>query len=314
MPINRVVIWGHRPKTSLGIGRYKIQSHTHSYIHSGYFRAFKLLGFETIWIDKPSQLPAGFESNHIFFTEGQVDDKLPISKKNLYVTHHSSPGKYSELGGNWIKLHNFVTDLLEGDSYSYPGGKVEKLDSVTFWDDANRALYQPWATDLFPSDVKEFRPLLGSDSSQINYVGTINHDGIEPKFKVFKQRAQSSGYRVRVHSGVSDEKARALVRDSAICLDIRGAWHLQRGYIPCRLWKILSYGRVATSNSAKLLSIFGNRVTFETESDALFDAAIKNQAESTLSQLVDNQNWVMQNHTFLNRARMVLEVLGIDGK
>jgi len=31
--INKIIIWGH-----------KLHSHTHSYIHSGYYEAFKKLG------------------------------------------------------------------------------------------------------------------------------------------------------------------------------------------------------------------------------------------------------------------------------
>ena len=36
----RVIIWG-----------YPLHTHTHSYIHLGYYRAFKALGFETYWSD-----------------------------------------------------------------------------------------------------------------------------------------------------------------------------------------------------------------------------------------------------------------------
>ena len=38
--IKKVVIWGH-----------KLYSHTHSFIHSGFFKAFKHLGYDTYWFD-----------------------------------------------------------------------------------------------------------------------------------------------------------------------------------------------------------------------------------------------------------------------
>ena len=38
-PVKQVVIWG-----------YPLHSHTHSYIHNGFFRAFKHLGYKTLWL------------------------------------------------------------------------------------------------------------------------------------------------------------------------------------------------------------------------------------------------------------------------
>lgn len=40
MDIKQVVIWGH-----------KLHSHTHSYIHNGFFLAFKHMGYNTLWLD-----------------------------------------------------------------------------------------------------------------------------------------------------------------------------------------------------------------------------------------------------------------------
>jgi hypothetical protein len=60
--IDKVVIWGH-----------KLHTHTHSYIHEGFFRAFENLGYPTYWFDKLDDIADFDFSNTFFITEGQVD-------------------------------------------------------------------------------------------------------------------------------------------------------------------------------------------------------------------------------------------------
>lgn len=312
MKIKRVVIWGHKKKNTFGVGNFSIKSHTHSYIHAGYFEAFQRLGFETIWIDNVDDLPIDSNRGHLFFTEGQVDNSMPVSKENYYVTHHSNPEKYREVARNWVKLHNFVADLLEGMSFNYPASTVQKIDHVTFWDDKNSALYQPWATDIFPGEESDFPPIFAKSTKTVNYVGTINHDGIELRFRQIRTAARRLGYSIRTYSGVSDERARKLMRDSAVCFDVRGDWHLSRGYVPCRLWKTLSYGRAVASNSSLLSPIFRDHILIESNSSEFFEAALQNESQASLSKIRDSQAWVIRNHTFINRARRILEVLEID--
>ena len=302
--LKRVVIWGHKPVKTLGFGRFKRSSHTHSHIHLGYFKAFSALGFETYWIDSLKDLPKPFLEQSLFFTEGQVDEDLPVNMASFYVTHHSDSEKYHSLGERWLKLHNFVMDLRDGRSYNYPGSKVQEVDDVTYFDQDNNALYQPWATDLLPGS--EVNPMLPSVKI-VNYVGTINHDGISGRFTKFREDAKASGYIVKVHSGVSEDEARRLMQTSALAIDFRGDWHLARGYIPCRLWKGLSYGRAMTSNSAILEGVFGSRVAFAQQDEPLFDAAVRNERSSNSASIHENAEWVMKNHTFVNRAKRILE-------
>lgn len=311
MDIERVVIFGHRPgvgRNLLGFGR---RTHTHSYIHGGYFRAFSALGFETYWLDENSKNLASLPTKRtLFFTEDQVDRSIPLAANGYYVTHSSSKSKYEEIGAVRLNLCNFVSDLRQGISFNYPGQFVEKIDDVTYVDAASRALYQPWATDLLPSeiDAADVIPFSGS-IREINYVGTIGHDHIQTRFDAFRRAAAGSGVRVKLHSGVSDQEARSLVRNSLISVDLRGDWHLERGYIPCRLWKNLSYGMHVGSNSELLKPIFEDRVSFDSDPAALFDRTLADTSRITLEERRLAMLWVRERHTFVNRARRVLETI-----
>lgn len=303
---SRVIVWGHRPVRTIGLGRLKRKSHTHSYIHAGYANAFRFLGYETHWIDSLRDLKNISLDGALVFTEGQVDDDLPIDYRASYVTHHSDPSKYEGKVTRWLKLHNFVTDLQFGISYNYPGHSVERINDVTYFDSSNKAIYMPWATDLLPGQTA---PTAARSQTQIHYVGTVNHDGIYPRFRRFSESASLAGFEVHNHAGVSDSRAMALASESKLVVDIRGDWHLERGYIPCRIWKALSYGRTLTSNSPKLYSVFSDRIGFAPEGQDQFAIALRREAESNIGMELENREWVMTNHTFVNRVKSILEVL-----
>ena len=63
----KVVIWG-----------FPLHSHTHSYIHYGWYKGFKHLGYDTYWFDD-TNYPSDFDySNCLFLTEGYADNNIPI--------------------------------------------------------------------------------------------------------------------------------------------------------------------------------------------------------------------------------------------
>ena len=62
----KIVIWGH-----------KLHSHTHSYIHYGYWRAADYLGHEVYWYDDNDNVYDIDFSNSIFITEHQVCKNIP---------------------------------------------------------------------------------------------------------------------------------------------------------------------------------------------------------------------------------------------
>ena len=84
--MKKVIIWGH-----------KNNGHTHSHIHSSYFRAFKYMGFETFWFDDNEDV-SGFDfENCLFFTEDQVQKNIPLIKNSKYILHHTNLEKYEEI-------------------------------------------------------------------------------------------------------------------------------------------------------------------------------------------------------------------------
>jgi hypothetical protein len=203
-----------------------------------------------------------------------------------------------------------VVDNENGDSFNYPGHRVQKIKEVTFADDENRALYQPWATDLLPFEVRANTPVsFDSQIQHINYVGTIGHDNIKHKFKVVLSEAKKDKKYFNLFSGLDSFSAQQVIQKSYISFDVRGDWHIQRGYIPCRIWKSLSYGKYIGSNSPLLKSIFGDRVNFNANESDLYWTTKDNYSRISAAKQQDSINWIAENHTFANRANSVLEYL-----
>ena len=73
----KVFIYGH-----------KLYSHTHAWIHYGFYRTFKHLGYETYWVDDSDDLSRFDLSNSIFLTEGQVCRRMPLRRDCIYFLHN----------------------------------------------------------------------------------------------------------------------------------------------------------------------------------------------------------------------------------
>jgi len=99
----KAIIWGH-----------KLHSHTHSYIHSGYYRAFKSLGYDTYWFDSIDDISNFDFSNSGFFTEGQVTKNMPIRDDAKYITHHVDKNLLVNNGAkesNIVQLGNYIKEV-----------------------------------------------------------------------------------------------------------------------------------------------------------------------------------------------------------
>src|SRR5438067_1726131 len=76
--INKVIIWG-----------YKLHSHTHSYIHYGYDKAFRHLGFETYWLDDSDKTDHIDFAGSLFFTMGaDANRNMPLRDDCYYILHN----------------------------------------------------------------------------------------------------------------------------------------------------------------------------------------------------------------------------------
>jgi hypothetical protein len=203
-----------------------------------------------------------------------------------------------------------VNDCRLGKSYNYPGGTVEKLTYYSYYDAQNKALYQPWATDLFPDEFPVNPILFDESRRKVYYIGSIwneNIDYVEPFKKACKDYEKKFVHKEKI----SDEKARKRIMESYVAPDIRGAHHIRVGYIPCRIFKNISYGAIPATNSPFVRDFFrDNALPFSEntygllEVNARFLRDMSNQAHCEWL-----MNEVKEHHTYLTRVKTILSLI-----
>lgn len=294
----RIIIWGH-----------KLYTNTFGYVNYGYYKAFQKLGYETLWLDNNDTPPADLNSDTFFMTEGQVDQNIPLIKGATYALHHCDIDKYVNAGARVFNYCNYLADCEKGLSPNYEGNTVEKISDFHFFDEHNKAIYQPWATDLFPEEINEDEPVLYDPNiSQINYVGTF-YEELPQKFQQFSLAAARAGKNVTLRTNISFEENKKLIQESYISVDIRAEWHKTCGYIPCRIWKNLSYGKPTGTNSPLVKNILGDYVIFDPDPAGLFGSTESAYSKMTHKQIREIILYIKENHTYINRANNLLDTL-----
>ena len=287
----KIIIWGHHP----------LHSSTHGYIHSTYNKALKYLGYDVNWVPNSSDVNLDF-SDVVFFVEDSQKSKMPLRKDCKYITHHIDT-KYLVDSGvpyeNILKLGNCIQETE----------KFEKIEDLCHWDNSTRTLYQTWGTDLLPHEINvDNQVKFDWNKPHINYVGMMYEQG-QYWIEYFAYYAKKHNKEVKLFTqSVSDEENRELIRDSFICPDFRSDWHLECGYIPCRIQKNISYGQVQGTNSPFIKKAFGDYVVFggtpETLYNNLIDAASNNKINMKEAML-----FIKDKHTYINRINNILKFL-----
>jgi len=290
--MNRIIIWSH-----------KLHESTHSYVQNGYYRAFKKLGWETHWIDARDNLDNIDFADSLIFVEHSVRKGMPIRKDCKYVTHHFPDNELLEQGipfENIIKLGDYLPEKECN----------EKVAELTYWDNTTRSIWQPWGTDLLPDEIDTDNYVsFNSNAKKLHYVAMLYEQGHWWAQEFANIIGERHGVEFMVYTqNATDEENRNLIRQSFLCPDFRSDWHLQCGYIPCRMWKNISYGRITGTNSPLVKRVLGDYVVFGGTPQTLYQNLLEAEMNKTVN-MKEAMTYVKENHTFVNRVNNLLKFL-----
>jgi len=315
MNFDKIIIWGH-----------KLHSHTHSYIHNGFFIAFKHLNYNVLWLDDNSNITNIDFTNSLFVSEHQVCKKMPIRIDCKYILHNSfvDPGKayYKKNAGTWedIRFKHLAEKGNVINMQVYRPKFVEnktKMEDYVYYDISTYTLYFPWATDLLPHEINEIQKNLNSIKSnekRINFVGTIVDE-----WKQFKKACTENnisfihlgGYKGRKRN-ISLSDNIKLIQESYIAPAIQRQQQCDVGYIPCRIFKNISYGKMGFTNSKIVYELFDKKIIYNPCPYKLFYDA-KNWIENDYNRehIIYLMNVVKTKHTYLNRINNIFNFFTI---
>ena len=322
--LDRVVIYGY------------VQGHTHSFIHASWVKAFKHAGYDAHWYSDQSPPPAGFSfRNALVITEGFADGKLPLEPTSVYLVHvlpEAGRAKYHAAGARLVDLR--YNNYFQRDHvYDYDlrairrEGRLTDLSDASCYEakplaDGTVAFYTFWATDLLPDEFDEAAVDAPTEDVSI-FVGTVSASNVD-NFRRLTDGCRQLGVRVQhidpwAHP-VDFEENRKLVRKSVIAPDIRGSGdpakvakndfgtsHKENGYVACRLFKNISYGKLGGTNSKRMADLFPPGLVIYNDDEA--ELAKQCHARRMDKDLVLKQmRFVKEKHTYLNRIDDVLRV------
>ena len=335
--IEKVIIWG-----------FPLHSHTHSYIHACWVKVFNALGKETYWFDdKTHEDPLKFSyKNSLIITEGFQDDKIPLDSSNIYFVHFCIyPQKYLSCGARLFEIRfkvNVFHDCNNDWDFSDGTHTLVNLSDDVLYESLStnagvspefrgtpapmnyEALYMQWPTDLLPWEIN-LEDAEREHKQVVHYVGTPYGNN---RLDRFKEAIAKKGIEFVSHNPwekpIGFEEAKVLVQESILAPDFRGEGsaedrvkygelngknHLAIGYIPCRLFKNISYGHLPLTDSPHAAELLGDAVVFDTDIERLVEKGI--EAQKNIERKKQAMRMVAARHTYLQRARDILRAIAM---
>lgn len=293
----KAVIWGH-----------KINTHTHSYIHYGFFRAFKYLGYDTYWMDDDDDVSNFDFSDCLFLTEGQVYNKIPCRKDCKYILHNCGPKD---------GMGEFTTmQYITYESYDFP----EIYPGIKFKDNC---VYLTWGSNLLPNEFN-LDDIFLPRNNRIYYLGSVNppNVGNYEAISAFAKEATKSRYVVYIGGGYTGQHNNPDLKQLSGWIDesdqtnylrtcfmqpaLQGQNQLINGMIPCRAFKSASCGLDVITNNPLCYKYFEEGAVYNPDPAQLFYDAVGRQKELERKRLL--MLFVRDYHTYVNNINAILRV------
>jgi hypothetical protein len=321
MKYSKVIIWGH-----------PLHSHTHSYIHEAYYRAFKYLGYDVYWFDD-NDYPEDFDYEYsLFIGEGFADKNIPINKSSCYcIMYCPSPKKYQNVG-RYIDIRMAAVDFKDHiQEYTLDESNVVKVGPACYFEEKTNntieiindyvdyeiedfdKFYVSWATNLLPHEINE-EDIYHERENKIYYLGTISSHGVcenYSNFIPFIEACQKNNIEF-IHNNfwsnpLTNEKVIELTKKSLLGIDIRGPQHIKQKLLTCRVFKNISYGHLGLTNSKEIYNEMDGNCVYNPDTMQLFYDGIQNKKNYKL--IKSGLTFVKENHTYINRVNSLLKIL-----
>lgn len=243
-PDRTLIAWG---------GTRGLEAHRH--VHYGFVRAANKMGWKAkIVHDEPD--------SRIYLKPGTVVICADLFSKHIgpavpkvdYVMHNFSQG--DELletvqPENMLKLQVWTNDAY-GTEWS----------DFRYYDHDGRILFQPWGTDLFAEEFMD--PVYNPYSKDVTFVGAVwgeRNNGVElgnvAMINELRLLCADNSLEFKCFSQISDSQMINLIRDARLAPAFAGGWQVEHNYLPCRVFKNISYGALGFTNVPALKSFLG---------------------------------------------------------
>jgi hypothetical protein len=299
--IKRIVVWGLKKKY-----------HTHRHIHQAFYKNAKKLGYETIWVEDEMKSQKYIRQGDLIIAsevQGKMiptkvtfeDYSLPIRDDVKYCLHNYQDVFKKQLKQDlYINLQVYVNDSENSDI---------KIDTARYYNTKTRTLYQPWGTDLLPN---EFKKPVYNKLRFVFWIGSVWNNSLNQgnlnEINKLKSVLRNRGiYFIKLRF-IPDILNIFFIRHSRIAPAIAGDFQVNANYLPCRMFKNISYGQLGITNVIKFKDILGK--TF------VQGESIKEMVENSLNfskgeylERIKAQQDIIKNYTYKKSIETILSYL-----
>ena len=148
-------------------------------------------------------------------------------------------------------------------------------------------------------------------SPACHWVGSVmgGEHGNQDEIVSFAQAAHENGVQFVVSTGVDHTKGMELVRSSYLAPAIQGAWQVKNGYIPCRIFKNISYGHMGVTNSEAVYKLLEEKVTYHPDCRQLFFNASNDFSSKSRKDREEVVKLIKSKHTYINRIENIMRIM-----
>jgi len=322
MNLDKVIICGH-----------ELHNHTHSYIHNAFYRTFKHLGYDVYWFNEdgknnyPDDKIVDF-NNSLYIVHGLESKNLPLNDTSLYIAHnvewtgeeYKIPKNHTLINktkgipsNNIIGLQVYTTDCLKYLNY--------KNNKYYYFTSDKKSLFMPWATDLLPFEIDEnIKNLESFEVKDIsNFIGMpLQHnDRLREVLKKYNIKYEVYGgtFNKNSNKNKSIEENMKLIQESIIAPALQTEWQIEKNYIPCRIFKNISYGKMGITNSEAVYNLFNKKIIYSSNIEELVQKSLEfNKNKDRFSIIKELMTEVRDNHTYINRINFIIDFLELNIK
>ena len=318
MLINKIIIWGHQ-----------LHNHTHSYIHNAFYIAFKYLNYDVYWFNEEGNNNYPVENttidfnNALYIVHGLESKNLPLNNSSYYICHN-----VDWVGNEYkIPLKHTLLNISDGIPYNnILSLQVYNINCINlncydnnkyclYSSDMN-CIYMPWATDLLPFQIDE--NINNLESFHIknisNFIGMPlehNHQlkNILKKYKIDYEHYGGT-FNMDSDKNKSVEENMKLIQESIIAPALQTEWQINHHYIPCRIFKNISYGKMGITNSKTVYDLFNKKIIYSDNINELVHKSLEfNKLSDKNTIIKELMIYVRDNHTYINRINFILKFI-----
>jgi hypothetical protein len=298
---NKIVIWG-----------LKNRWHTHRFIFQAYYENLQKCNIPVVWVEDEKKSQSIIEKNDLIFSASgmhgkMVPEKLSLDDYNLPIRDDVYYCLHAE---NDYFLEKISLDKsIQLKFYNNEAEKYEKLYEAVHFDRTTKTLYQPWGTNLLPH---EFDKPIFCMTRFVFWIGSIwkgkRNEGNVTEIEKLAYILKSKKLWLQQIRFVPNFINKFFVRHSRIAPAIGGAIQVETNYLPCRMFKNISYGQLGFSNIKKFDSIFKGCNIYDENTEKMVDKVLSLKKDEYLA-LVEKQQEICKQYTIAHHLNNVFKYI-----